>query len=257
MLSYIHAIEALQDNYIWAIVQPPYCLLVDPGEAEPAQAFLDAKQLTLCGIFITHHHHDHTGGLSTLTETHNIPVWGPATEDIPQVTHPLSGGSNIVLPELGTRYEIVALPGHTRGHIGYYDGLNLFCGDTLFAAGMGKLFEGTPQQMLQSIQRIEALPRDTWIYPAHEYTVDNLYFAQQVEPDNQAITQRMEAISALRAHDQPSLPTTLAQEYATNPFLRYRKCSVQKAVQSYLSTDSVDNLATFTGLRHWKDNFTR
>lgn len=257
MLTYIHAIPALQDNYIWAIVRPPYCLIVDPGEAKPVQAFIDAAALTLCGILITHHHDDHTGGLEMLTAHNDIPVWGPAIETIPQVTNPLSGGSYVFIPELDIRYDILALPGHTRGHIGYHDGRRLFCGDTLFAAGIGKIFEGTHQQMLRSIQAIEALPADTWIYPAHEYTIENLHFAQQVEPQNQAIARRMEAILALRDHNQPSLPTTLAQEYATNPFLRYRETSVQQAVQNYLSTTTIDMLTTFSGLRQWKNNFIR
>jgi len=255
MLPHIHAIPALQDNYIWAIVQPPYCLIVDPGEAAPVKAFLDAEQLTLCGILITHHHYDHTDGLPALTDTYKIPVWGPTIENIPQVTNPIAGGDDVYIPELKTRYDILALPGHTKGHIGYYDGRRLFCGDTLFAAGIGKILEGTPAQMLQSIQRIEGLPADTWLYPAHEYTVDNLYFAKQVEPHNPAIIERLEAVLALRADGLPSLPTTLAQEYATNPFLRYRETSVKKSLQTYLSASSTDILTTFSGLRQWKNNF--
>ena len=254
MITYVHAIPALQDNYIWAIVQPPYCLIVDPSEAQPVQDFLAAEQLTLCGILITHHHYDHTGGLPVLTGTCDVPVWGPATESIPQVTCPVSGGDTVHIPELQTHYDILALPGHTLGHIGYYDGSRLFCGDTLFAAGMGKIFEGTPEQMLCSIQCIEALPADTWIYPAHEYTIDNLHFAKRVEPLNQAINDRIEAITTLRQHGHPSLPTTLAQEYATNPFLRYREKTVQQAVCEALSSSSTGELATFTGLRHWKNH---
>ncbi|MFT4172100.1 MAG: hydroxyacylglutathione hydrolase [Rhodocyclaceae bacterium] len=248
-------ISAFRDNYIWAVCSDTHCALVDPGQAEPAQAFLDRNGLTLAAILVTHRHSDHVGGIETLlARTPGTPVYGPADEDIPARTHALCDGAIVDLAELG-RYTVLAVPGHTEGHIAYHGEHALFCGDTLFAAGCGRVLGGTASQLHASLQRLAALPADTRIYCAHEYTLSNLRFAQTVEPDNAAITLRQAACMALRERGEPTLPARLAEEWETNPFLRVHLPAVQARAADHAGSIPIDAPAVFAVLRSWKDHF--
>lgn len=242
-------IPAFRDNYIWALCGAGQVVVVDPGDAAPVRRFLAGRGLALAGILVTHHHHDHVGGLAGLGAA--VPVFGPAGESITGVTHPLAGGETIALPGVGLTLQVLAVPGHTRAHIAYHGDGMLFCGDTLFGAGCGRLFEGTPQQMHASLQKIAALPPATRVYCAHEYTAQNLDFAGLVEPDNADIAARIADTAARRARGEPTVPSLLADELRTNPFLRCGEPAVQRAVaKRAASTRPVD---VFAAVRAWRD----
>ena len=245
-------IPAFKDNYIWLLVRDGRAAVVDPGDAAPVMAQLEALQLRLETILITHHHADHQGGVAELVERWHPRVFGPAEESITGCTDPLSGGETIDV--LGERVAVLPVGGHTRGHIAYYVPGVLFCGDTLFGAGCGRLFEGTPAQMSASLGRLAALPDDTLVYCAHEYTEANLRFALDVEPDNAALRARVERVAALRAAGGSSVPSTLGEEKATNPFLR---CSEPAVVEAALAHAAVDTsqVAIFAAIRGWRNNF--
>jgi len=245
-------IPAFKDNYIWLLVRDGRAAVVDPGDAAPVMAQLEALQLRLETILITHHHADHQGGVAELVERWHPRVFGPAEESITGCTDPLSGGETIDV--LGERVAVLPVGGHTRGHIAYYVPGVLFCGDTLFGAGCGRLFEGTPAQMSASLGRLAALPDDTLVYCAHEYTEANLRFALDVEPDNAALRARVERVAALRAAGRSSVPSTLGEEKATNPFLR---CSEPAVVEAALAHAAVDTsqVAIFAAIRGWRNNF--
>ncbi|AWF80833.1 hydroxyacylglutathione hydrolase [Microbulbifer sp. A4B17] len=259
MLS-ISPIPAFNDNYIWHLQKDGEHWVVDPGDPEPVVKALRGDKLT--GILITHHHFDHTGGIEKLYRLHQCPVYGP--ESVPGVTHPIAGGTSLQI--LDMPIQVLAVPGHTLDHLALVlnettaaDGeqIHLFCGDTLFSAGCGRLFEGTPEQMYLSLQKLSKLPPATFVYPAHEYTLANLRFAQTVEPENQAIATRVSQCKALRANDKPTLPSTIALELDTNPFLRCRYPEVRQAAAHskadlFNENDEVD---VFARLRGWKDNF--
>jgi hydroxyacylglutathione hydrolase len=248
-------ISAFRDNYIWAVCSDTHCALVDPGQAEPVLNFLAGTNLTLAAILVTHRHSDHVGGIEALVaQFPGTPVYGPAEEDIPCRTQALTDGSEITLGALG-RYAVLTVPGHTEGHIAYHGEGALFCGDTLFAAGCGRVLGGTASQLYASLQRLAALPADTRIYCAHEYTLSNLRFAQTVEPDNQAITLRQAACTALRERGEPTLPARLAEEWATNPFLRVDEPTVQTRAAEHAGSVPIDAPAVFAVLRSWKDHF--
>lgn len=234
--------------------------MIDPGQAAPVEHVLAELELTLEAILVTHHHSDHVGGVDALREHYAVPVYGPATEKIPAPYIGLNGGD--VLPVLGIRFQILAVPGHTKGHIAFYwpgDALNeplLFSGDTLFSAGCGRLFEGTPQQMLHSLSQLKRLPESTLVYAGHEYTVANLTFAQAVEPGNEKIAQYLKHCVELRAQGKPTLPTQLGLECAINPFLRTAQQSVIAAVKAHdPAVNGGDEVAVFAALREWKNNF--
>ncbi|NOT17582.1 MAG: hydroxyacylglutathione hydrolase [Sulfuriferula sp.] len=246
---HISPIPAFQDNYIWAIHDDRHAAVVDPGDAVAVLDFLQQHQLTLTAILITHHHHDHVGGIAALLAHGAVPVYGPALEPIPHLSHPLREGQHIHLEALDADFQILDLPGHTLGHIAYYGINSAFCGDTLFGCGCGRLFEGTAAQMLNSLSKLARLPAATAVYCAHEYTLSNITFALTLEPDNLALQQRHTRDSDLRAHQQPTLPSTIAIELASNPFLR---CHLPK-LQHVFNTDNT--LATFTAMRLLKDNF--
>ncbi len=235
----ITPIPALKDNYIWAIINRTNntVLIVDPGEAEPVNTFLHEHKLTLSGILLTHHHWDHTNGAASLSKQHHVPVIGPEKDRIAGLTRAVHEGDEVNIAGFPLTFKVMEIPGHTLGHIAYYSPGMLFCGDTLFAAGCGRIFEGTPPQMFATLQKLAALPDDTNVYCAHEYTVNNLRFAEVVEPDNANIQKRMQKVRELREQQLPSLPSTLGEEKATNPFLR---------------CDTVDE---FTRLRKLKDDF--
>jgi hydroxyacylglutathione hydrolase len=256
------ALPAFADNYIWVVHQAGEAWAVDPGDAAPLQAALTAHGLSLRGILVTHHHPDHIGGLGALAGSHPCPVWGPATESIVGLTHRLRGGDTLEL--LGQTLHVIDVPGHTAGHIAYWcpaptDGSAplLFCGDTLFGAGCGRLFEGTPAQMQASLAALAALPGNTRVCCTHEYTLDNLRFALQIEPNNPALVERASMARQLRELSLPTLPSSIALERATNPFLRWAEPDVIQAARTRAPNPSSSDgpVAVFAALRSWKNVF--
>lgn len=211
-------IPAFKDNYIWLLRKGAAAVVVDPGDARPVLALLEREQLTLAAILITHHHADHQGGVAELLAHGGaaIDVFGPASESITALSRPLRGGETIDLPALDLSLQVIAVPGHTLGHLAYYGGGCLFCGDTLFGAGCGRLFEGTAAQMLASLTRLAALPETTAVYCAHEYTEANLRFALAVDGANPQLLERAEEVAQLRAGGLASVPSTIARERATD-----------------------------------------
>jgi len=191
-------LRAFKDNYVWTLRNARCAVVVDPGESRPVLDYLAAEKLQLVAILATHHHQDHVGGIAEILETHAVPVYGPRGEPITTLTHPVGGGDKVALPELGLAFEVLDIPGHTRAHIAYYGSNMLFCGDTLFACGCGRVFEGTPQQLYASLAKLAALPDDTLVYCGHEYTLANIGFAKAVEPDNPALLD-----DRARKSDQP------------------------------------------------------
>ncbi|AMP05831.1 hydroxyacylglutathione hydrolase [Collimonas pratensis] len=252
------AVPAFNDNYLWLIHDGRLAAVVDPGDAQPILAALAAHGLTLAAILLTHHHADHVGGVQTLLQHYKVPVFGPAGEAIDGVTSPLREGDTATIPELGLSLSVLDVPGHTSGHIAYVAQGQpwLFCGDTLFAGGCGRLFEGSPAQMVASLAKLASLPGDTQVYCAHEYTISNLRFALAVEPDNARLVERMAAEQAKRARQQATVPSTIALENATNPFLRYLEPSIIASLQGDGRLTAKDGpVAAFAALREWKNNF--
>jgi len=249
------AIPAFEDNYIWLILDEnrQFAAIVDPGDADPVLDYLSANGVTPIAILITHHHGDHTGGIRELIAAHPMPVYGPARERIPAMTHPLSEGDEVNLASMGLRLRVIDAPGHTSGHILYYGHGFLFCGDTLFAGGCGRLFEGTPGQMYDSLSKITALPDDTLVYCAHEYTADNLKFAKVAEPGNAELMQRIEDTRALRARGQATVPSRLGLEKQTNPFLRSEVTEIIRGAESFAGKTLASPAQVFATVRHWKD----
>ncbi len=254
-------VPAFDDNYLWLIHDGINAAVVDPGDAAPVIAALRTHGLTLAAILLTHHHADHVGGVPTLLQHAQVPVYGPAGEAIPTITEPLWGDDLLHVAALSLDLKVIDVPGHTKGHIAYYAARQgwLFCGDTLFAGGCGRLFEGTAQQMVASLAKLTALPGDTKVYCAHEYTLSNLRFAHEIEPGNTALTSRIAAEQAKRSHNEPTVPSTIALEIATNPFLRYKEKAVvarlQEAGRLPTAPSQIDPVETFAALREWKNNY--
>ena len=252
----IDALPAFTDNYIWLLRDPARqrCAVVDPGDAGPVLAWLEANPgWQLENILITHHHFDHVGGVEQLKQLTGARVMGPATENIPGRDLALGDGDQVQV--LGLDFSIIGVPGHTLGHIAYYHGELLFCGDTLFAAGCGRLFEGTPQQMYASLSRLASLPASTQVYCTHEYTLSNLRFALAVEPENTHISERLAQVAGWRAEGRISLPSNLALEKLTNPFLRTSETSVKEKADERNGLDNQSPSEVFATLRTWKDSF--
>lgn len=254
----VSALSALKDNYIWLIQNPEthQCAVVDPGTAAPVQEWLSTHpQWQLTDILITHHHADHTDGITTLKQQTGARVFSPDLESIPNTDVPLQGEESIKV--LGQDWQVLSIPGHTRGHLAYYGAGHLFSGDTLFAAGCGRVFEGTMGQMFQSLHRLSVLPQETQVHCAHEYTLANLAFAHAVEPDNQAIQQRIQDCQTLRAQGLPTLPSTIGLEQATNPFLRTQSSTVRQSAASKESVleSELSKEQVFSILRTWKNSF--
>lgn len=252
------AIPAFSDNYIWLLHDGQHALAVDPGQAEPVHQVLQTLQLQLEVILITHHHADHTGGVAALRQHSQAQVYGPATEAIPQPARPLAQGDQVHWR--GLTLDVLDTPGHTAGHISYVgnpgsDSPWLFCGDTLFSGGCGRLFEGTPAQMLASLDKLAALPAATQVCAAHEYTLSNLAFARAVEPGNANLIQYQDACRARRAAGQPTLPSVLSTELAINPFLRSRSPTVAASVRRHDARVALDDVAVFAALRQWKNDY--
>lgn len=251
----IIALEAFDDNYIWLIREGEHAAVVDPGDAEPVLDYLRDEHLRLIAILNTHHHGDHVGGNARLLEYARVPVYGPRDEAIATVTERTGDGDTVSLTELTLRLRVLGIPGHTAGHIAFVGEGYLFCGDTLFACGCGRLFEGTPAQMLSSLDKLAGLPDHTEVYCGHEYTLANLRFARAVEPTNVEISQREKSAKDLRARSMPTLPTNIVLEKLTNPFMRSREPKVIKAVQTWAGRDLSDPVSVFAALRAWKDRF--
>lgn len=252
-------LPAFSDNYIWLLHNGKQALVVDPGDAAPVQAALQALQLQLQAILVTHHHADHVGGVDALRDATGALVYGPAFEVLPEPVVRVDAATQLHL--LGMRWRVLEVPGHTAGHIAWYcepagQAPILFCGDTLFSGGCGRLFEGTAEQMYASLQQLAQLPQNTRVACAHEYTVSNLKFACEVEPSNTALLQYRAHCEALRQQQRPTLPSTLAQELAINPFLR---CDVKQVVQSALrfrpNTPTEQPASVLATLREWKNAF--
>lgn len=249
-------VSAFKDNYIWIGVNEALleAFVVDPGDATPVLAYLNAHHLNLVGIFLTHKHWDHTDGVGELLAAYpNVPVYAHALENIAVVTQTVAHGDVISLDGWDINFRVIHIPGHTLGHVAYYGHSVLFSGDTLFGAGCGRLFEGTAEQMLGSLNQLAALPGDTLVYCGHEYTLANLQFALQVEPANTEIKNRIQCAEKMRSNNQPTLPSTLALEIKTNPFLRCMKESVLSAVEKHLGHPLVSQVEVFHELREWKN----
>ena len=254
---YLIPIPAFADNYLWLLHDGKRALIVDPGDAEPVLRTLDQYDLQLESILVTHHHADHTGGVDALRQATGAKVYGPATERIPEPFAPLREGDTV--RALGLDFQVLDVPGHTSGHIAFYtpdmDGKPLlFCGDTLFSGGCGRLFEGTPAQMLASLDKLAALPGNTRVCCTHEYTLANLRFAVAVEPDNAELAAYQAQCQQLRAQGQPTLPGSISQEIQINPFLRTRQASVLAAVHRF-DASAHDEITVFAALRQWKNQF--
>lgn len=253
-------VPAFSDNYIWLLRKGNHAVVVDPGDAAPVLALLEKHQLTLDAILITHHHADHVGGVSELKEKTGALVYGPIGENLPVCDYGLKETDQVGLDHLGLTLSVLDIPGHTAGHIAYFGYLDeqqpvVFCGDTLFAAGCGRLFEGTPADMVNSLAKLQALPLDTLVCCAHEYTLSNLRWALAVEPGNAVLKKRFEAARKTRDQGLPTLPSTISLELETNPFLRPLQSSVVEAAQGYAGKPLNSAVAVFACLREWKNNF--
>ena len=229
--------------------------MVDPGDAAPVIAYLEREGLVLAAILATHHHGDHVGGIRDLLARWPVPVFGPAGEAIPGRTHALAEGESIVVPGIGLALSVLDIPGHTAGHIAYVGEYIVFCGDTLFAAGCGRLFEGTPMQMVSSLDKLSALPEATRVYCGHEYTLANLRFALAVEPSSAALLERRAREQAKRERGQPTLPSTIGEEHATNPFLRTGEATLRAAAEHHAGRALGGRVGVFAELRAWKNSF--
>jgi hydroxyacylglutathione hydrolase len=249
-------VRAFQDNYIWLIKDAVgrQAAIVDPGDARPVLRALQTEDIAPTAILITHHHGDHVGGVqSLLTHYPDLPVFGPAGERIPGITRRLAEGDTIIVPGVDAEFRILDVPGHTRGHIAYYGEGALFCGDTVFSVGCGRLFEGTAEQMHASLSKLATLPGDTLVYCAHEYTLSNIAFAKWVEPDNADLLRREQEVKDLRARDLPTVPSRLDIERRTNPFLRFDAPTVIQAANTFAGRSLRPGAEVFGTVRYWKD----
>ncbi len=248
-------LRAFSDNYIWTLRDAGHAAVVDPGDARPVLEYLKHEELQLVAILNTHHHADHVGGNAELLKHFRVPVFGPHDPRIAEVTHRLKDGEKCTLPHFEIELEVLEIPGHTRTHIAFHGGGMLFCGDTLFAVGCGKLFEGTPRQMHDSLSKLARLPDATRVYCGHEYTLSNIRFAKAADPDNAALREFEARAQKLRNENLPTLPTDLKQEKATNPFLRCTEPKVVESASRYAGKPLTDPVSVLGAIRDWKNNF--
>jgi hydroxyacylglutathione hydrolase len=248
-------LRAFKDNYIWTLRNEKYAAVVDPGDAQPVLDYLQREGLVLAAILATHHHADHVGGVAALLTRHPAPVYGPRGEPIPTLTHAVGEGDTVDIPELGVCFRVLGIPGHTRAHIAYYGANSVFCGDTLFACGCGRLFEGTPEQMVASLAKLAALPDETLVYCGHEYTLANIAFARAVEPGNAELTAYAASDAQKRESGRPTLPSTIGREKRTNPFLRCLQPAVVESANKYLGGRAGSPVQVFSAIRKWKNEF--
>ena len=251
----LHAIPAFEDNYIWTLADADgRAVIVDPGDAAPVFDAI-AKGLRPVAILLTHHHPDHIGGAEHLLQRYPVPCYAPTDPRIGCATHRVGDGYSFVIPQLDLQFDTIEVHGHTSSHVAFASHGIVFCGDTLFSLGCGRMFEGTPEQMLASLDRLAALPGATKVCCGHEYTLSNGAFASVIEPDNAALRERLREASAARAIGQPSVPSTIDSEVACNPFLRVDAPAVRAAVERHLGAPCIDRVQTFAALRRWKDEF--
>jgi len=248
-------IPAFEDNYIWLICHETAAVAVDPGDAEPVLNYLRLHGLQLAAILLTHHHHDHTGGVEELVQRHEVPVYGPGHEAIPGITRPAGTGGSAIIHEAGITFQVLDVPGHTAGHVAYYGINSLFCGDALFACGCGRLFEGTAVQMQASLAKLAALPDETQVFCAHEYTMENIRFAKAVEPANADLLEREQRDRKSREQGLPTLPSTIGLEKMTNPFLRWDVPHVIEAASRFAGRPLSKPGDIFAAVRQWRDGF--
>lgn len=254
MLTLI-ALPAFEDNYIWVLHDGHHAVAVDPGDPAPLMAFLEAHQLSLTAVLITHHHRDHTGGNTALRQRYNCAIYAPLNPRIPSATHILHGGDSVELAEPTLQFAVLATPGHTLDHISYVGHGYLFCGDTVFGCGCGKLFEGNPAMMAASLDALLSLPDATRVCCAHEYTLSNIDFAKTIDGDNPALLARERADRDQRAQGHPTLPSTLALEKATNPFLRFHDQVMTAFAVRYLNRPHPSPAEVFGAIRAAKDEW--
>jgi hydroxyacylglutathione hydrolase len=251
----VHAVPAFQDNYLWVLAEGRHAAVVDPGDAAPVEAFLAEHGLELCAILATHHHADHVGGVGALVSHWKCPVFGPAHDGVAGLDRKLVEGDRIEVPGLGIEFGVLDVPGHTAGHIAYAAEGMVFCGDTLFACGCGRLFEGTAAQMWESLGKLARLAPRTRAYCAHEYTMANIRFAEAVEPGNATLAQRKLRDAARRERAEPTVPSTIGEEIATNPFLRCAEPEVVASAERHAGRALAGPIEVFAQIREWKNSF--
>ncbi|MBL8447938.1 MAG: hydroxyacylglutathione hydrolase [Zoogloeaceae bacterium] len=251
----IEPIRAFDDNYIWMLVRGEDALVVDPGDAAPVLAVLNQRGLQLRAILVTHHHADHIGGIGELVARTPVPVYGPARSGIPGVDRRVGEGDRVFAMAGLAPFRVMEVPGHTLDHLAFYDGSRLFCGDTLFPCGCGRVFEGTMAQMHASLARLAALPATTEVYSAHEYSLANAVFALAVEPNNSCLQARQRWMMSCRAEGHPTVPSLIGDELETNPFLRVEEAAVADAARRAAGHPLTSPAEVFGALREWKNRF--
>ena len=258
-MATIIPVRAFSDNYVWVIREGALAAVVDPGDAAPVMDYVEREGLAICAILATHHHRDHVGGVAALAERFDAPVFGPAREPIPSLTRGVGEDDRVDVRCVDEPFRVLDIPGHTAGHIAFVGRVGampvVFCGDTLFAAGCGKLFEGTAQQMWSSLGKLAALSPETRVFCGHEYTLSNLRFAAAAEPGNAAIARRVQREQAKRDRGEPTVPSTIADELETNPFLRAAEPAVRAAAQAHAGRNLDSDVDVFATLRTWKNAF--